>query len=120
MLADLQLFAVLAVDAEDIAVGVEPPEPGPRMRKVGGILTHQLSDRFAEIEANFMLACSSCASCGRGERVEGRVRCQACEVEQRRARLTPEQREAAKQRGLEVARARRKAGAKAGRFDLWA
>ena len=84
------------------------------MRKVGGIVSGQLSAEFVLIEARLMQETALCISCCAAARADGRLRCSPCQVAQRPAKLTPAQREAAKQRALAIGRARRREGHKAG------
>ena len=88
------------------------------MRKVGGIVSGQLSAEFVLIEARLMQETALCISCCAAARADGRLRCSPCQVAQRPAKLTPAQRQAAKDRALAIGRARRREGHRAGRFDL--
>ncbi len=88
------------------------------MRKVGGIVSGQLSAEFALIEARFMHETAVCISCCTAAMADGRLRCEPCQVAERPLKFTPAQREAAKERALAIGRARRREGHKAGRFDL--
>jgi hypothetical protein len=119
MFEDLQFSAVLLEESAGLVGEGEGRGPGARMRKVGGILTNQLSERFTSIEAAFMHDVATCASCRSAPRAEGRLRCSACELAQRRAKMTPGERQALKLKGLEIGRQRAREGKRVGRLDLW-
>ena len=88
MFEDQALIEILQAEA---AVEAEPPA-GARMRKVGGILTNQLSDAFAAVEAKFSDSCRACVMCEAAARGDGRLLCQPCQDQQRPSKLSAEER----------------------------
>lgn len=89
------------------------------MRRLGGIITRQLTPAFIALEARLLAETAVCASCRSAPRAEGRLHCAACQTAQRPKPLTPAQRQAAKERAIAISRAKLREGLRAGRFDLW-
>ena len=115
MFEDLQLVELLEADA---GIDGERP-PGPRMRKIGGIVSCQLSDEFAALEAAFMRATDNCVVCEGAPRADGRLLCEPCQKAARPPKLTDAEREARKAASFAIARARAKAGEKARTGFFW-
>ncbi len=89
---------------------IEEPLAGPRMRKLGSILTNQLSPAFAALEARWLMEGRLCVVCEIAPRDDGRLLCGCCQVELRPAKLTPAEKEARRLQAYAIARQRAKAG----------
>jgi hypothetical protein len=94
---------VIPQQLQQAAANPRIPRPSRRPRKVGGIITNQLSDGFKAIEAAFAASSRLCIACPDQRAGDGGPWCGTCKTAQRRQTLTAAEHKARRAAAVEAA-----------------